>query len=482
MVTVSSSGGAALSGVVDSSLVSTLGTNAVYVYSGVVTPDDIGGSGANPLATALVSRDEGACTWRYAFTTLAPGQYTVAFTNQAASDDAQRDDTISFTGTATVNIAAGGLVRDFAPARVLRVGPGRSYTTLRQVAAAAQSGDVIEIDAGVYTDDIVVWRQNNLTLRGVGAGRAHMRATREIPYIPGNDQQNGMGIWVARGNNTKVENIEFSGAAVPDRNGAGIRAEGPNLSVCNAYFHDNENGILGGSGDVVVDYSEFSLNGGCEPGYGCSHNMYILPGTNRFYLRHSYSHHARIGHNVKSRARENYILYNRIMDESDGTSSYAIDLPNGGLSYLIGNLVQQGPLTENAAMIAYGVEGLSNPSRTLYAVNNTLVNDRGSGTFLLLQSGSTATVMNNMFVGNGTTIRGAATAVTNLSTNTPNFVNRGAYDYRLTISSPGLNAGTAPGSGDGFDLTPLYQYVHNAGREPRARNDAIDIGAYEYVP
>jgi len=34
----------------------------------------------------------------------------------------------------------------------------------------------------------------------------------------------------------------------------------------------------------------------------------------------------------KSRAYENVILYNRIMDEPDGTSSYNIDLPNGSLS------------------------------------------------------------------------------------------------------------------------------------------------------
>jgi len=32
------------------------------------------------------------------------------------------------------------------------------------------------------------------------------------------------------------------------------------------------------------------------------------------------------------------VLYNRIMDEADGNSSYAVDIPNGGRAYLIGNL------------------------------------------------------------------------------------------------------------------------------------------------
>ena len=56
----------------------------------------------------------------------------------------------------------------------------------------------------------------------------------------------GKAIWVIKGNNTRVANIEFSGAKVRDKNGAGIRQEGINLTVMGCYFHDNENGILAG--------------------------------------------------------------------------------------------------------------------------------------------------------------------------------------------------------------------------------------------
>jgi hypothetical protein len=232
---------------------------------------------------------------------------------------------------------------------------------------------------------------------------------------------------------------------------------------------------------MLVEYSEFARNGGCVTGFGCSHNMYI-GNTERFTLRHSYSHHARIGHAVKSRAQENRILYNRIMDEADGTSSYTIDLPNGGLSYIIGNLLQQGPSTDNSTILNYGAEGLSNPNRTLHVVNNTLVNDLGSGAFIDIAAGATATVRNNLFVGNGTTVSGTATQLSNLRTNTPNFVNVGAIDYRPTASTPGIDAGTAPGLAGAFDLTPVYQYVHPTNREPRPTRNAIDIGAYEFVP
>jgi hypothetical protein len=202
----------------------------------------------------------------------------------------------------------------------------------------------------------------------------------------------------------------------------------------------------------------------------------------RFTLRYSYSHHARIGHLVKSRSRENYILYNRIMDEADGTSSYVIDLPNGGLSYVVGNLLQQGPNTDNPTILIYGEEGATNPSQTLYVVNNTFVNDRASGTFVELSGGTTATLQNNLFVGGGSVVSGTATQVTNRTTSTPSFVDRAGFDYRPTAATPGIDAGTAPGLGGAFDLTPVYQYVHPTNRETRPTRNAIDIGAYEFIP
>ena len=452
--------GTGVSGAVDSSLVNRHqeSANLVYAFGGFNTTT------GNPMATAAVVQDTGACTFRYTLAGLPNGSYTIALTSDGGA---------SFKRSVNVTLS-GAAAQDFAPARVLRVGPGRQFTHPNQVTGMA-SGDVIEIDAGVYTDTTRTWSTSNLTLRGIG-GRAHLVAPATI--------SNQKGIWVMQGTNQMVENIEFSGAAVPDKNGAGVRAEGRDLAICGSYFHDNENGILGpdaGGGNMLVEYSEFARNGGCEPGFGCSHNMYI-GNTERFTLRHSYSHHSRIGHTVKSRAQENRILYNRVMDEANGTSSYTIDLPNGGLSYIIGNLLQQGPSTDNSTIFIYGAEGLSNANRTLHVVNNTFVNDLGSGTFVDIAAGATATVRNNLFVGSGTAIRGTATQASNQTTSTPNFVDRAAFDYRPTAATPGIDAGTAPGVAGTFDLTPVYQYVHPTNREARPTRNAIDIGAYEFIP
>ena len=177
-------------------------------------------------------------------------------------------------------------------AAVLHVGAGRKLTRPSAAAQVARDGDIVEIDAGLYEGDAAIWTQHGLTIRGVG-GRAHLRAN--------GAHAESKAIWVIKGSNTTIENVEFSGAAVPHRNGAGIRQEGAGLTVRNCYFHHNENGILTGANpdsDIVVEHSEFAYNG---YGDGYSHNLYI--GTVRsFTLRYSYVHHAVVGHNVKSRA------------------------------------------------------------------------------------------------------------------------------------------------------------------------------------
>ena len=270
-------------------------------------------------------------------------------------------------------LIAGLSIASPASAEILSVGPGKQFIFPSVAAEFAVDGDVVEIDGnGVYQGDVATWKQNNLTIRGVN-GRPHLQAAGK--------SAGHKGIWVIKGNNVTVENIEFSGAKVRDRNGAGIRLEGQHLTIRNCYFHHNENGILTGNNklsDILIENSEFAWNG---YGKGQSHNMYIGR-VRSFTLRYSYIHHARIGHNVKTRALENHILYNRIMDEEDGTASYAIDVPNGGLVYILGNVIQQGPLTDNWAIISYGAEGLKGKEHSLWVVNNTIINERSSGIFV----------------------------------------------------------------------------------------------------
>lgn len=358
------------------------------------------------------------------------------------------------------------------PANVLQVGWGKKYLLPSIAAKFAQDGDIVEIDAGTYEKDAAVWRQNNLTIRGVN-GHAHLKSE--------GAHAEGKAIWVIKGSNVIVENIEFSGAKVPDGNGAGIRIEGAGLTLRNCFFHDNQNGLLGGhkDGEIIIENSEFARNG---KGDGQTHNIYIGK-AKRFVLKYSYSHHARIGHNVKSRAQRNEILYNRIMDEEFGNSSYAIDLPNGGLSFIIGNEIQQGRNTDNSTAVSYGAERLTNPVNALYFINNTVINDRKQGgRFLFAKPGAAPVrIINNLFIGKARIEAQGAEISNNVFGGKDEVVKADQFYYRLAKGSQAINAGTDPGRAQEVSLMPEFEYRHPMSSEPRKKQGGIDVGAHESV-
>jgi len=362
---------------------------------------------------------------------------------------------------------------------VWHVGATQTYTMPSQVSTLMQNGDTVNIDAGVYASDVAHWTANNLVLRGVN-GYASLPS--------GGLVYGGKAIWVIGGNNTTVEYIDFSQAACPDLNGAGIRQEGLNLVVRRCRFHDNQEGILAGTvnpSNILIEYSEFADNGA---GDGYSHNLYINH-IDTFTFRYNYSHGALVGHELKSRANVNYILYNRISDEANGTASRSIDLPNGGTSYLIGNVIEQGPMTENSNMVGYGMEGLTNSSpHELYAVNNTLVNNRVGGSFFQMDP---ATVLfkayNNVIAGTGSFISGTPPSGLDTASNKASadissfrFTDAVHYDYGLTDSSFSvLDQGTNAGTANGYSLSPVWEYLHPADATARCTSGVVDIGAFE---
>ncbi|HOY15382.1 MAG TPA: T9SS type A sorting domain-containing protein [Saprospiraceae bacterium] len=367
-------------------------------------------------------------------------------------------------------------------ATTVTVGTGKMYATPNALylANVLNDGDTILIDPQTFTGNasLAAWSRNNLVIVGVGTQKTKLVANGS--YIL------GKGIWVFIGNNITVENIEFSGATVPDENGAGIRLDGSGMTARRCYFHGNENGILTsnpGTGDILIEYSEFDNNGF---GDGQSHNLYIGR-INKLTFRYNYTHHAKIGHNLKTRAKENYIEYNRIMDEDTGTSSYLIDMSNGGVAVLKGNLLMQGINTDNCNLISFGSEGFpAGYQKVLYVINNTFVNRRSPGcNFLNISTQATSvSAYNNVFAGLGS-IAGSFPASLGgnlVQSNIANvgLANEAGFDYALLSNSPAINIGVSVPAVSGLDFTIDKSYVHPFSYSSRVSNGLIDAGAYEY--
>jgi hypothetical protein len=387
----------------------------------------------------------------------------------------------------------------FGTGKVWQVGPTRTNKTFSSISRQLQDGDVVQIDSGTYVcDESAVWYANNITVMGVGGRPVFDASTCSL--------SGDKGIFNPRGTNMIIANIEFTGAHGASGNGAGIRLDGGGyVYITNSYFHHNQNGVLltpdpgtvnasiaTQGTNIVIDHSEFAYNGACDG--PCTHNMYISSISNSFVLRFSYTHNSHVGHTVKSRSMTNYILYNRITDELEGDSSYNIDIPQGGLTYIIGNLIQQGPNSNgNYTMISYAAETPgqpANPIQKLYISNNTIVNEMASGVALnVTDSGLTeAKMINNLIVGiqAGNVVGGSGSGkvvqTNNLVTDSPGFVDRTNRVYALTASSPAINTAVNPGTGGSISLAPLYEFIYPASAKIRPTVGGLDVGGYEYDP
>jgi hypothetical protein len=392
----------------------------------------------------------------------------------------------------------------------IQVGSSRAIKTPSEAAAIAQTGDIIEIDAEPYVGDVAVWRADNLTIRGVplaaDQGGDGARDSRAKLFAAGRNAE-GKAIWVIKGRNAVVENIEFANAEVPAGNGAGIRAEGPNLKVVNCYFHDNQEGILSSmyvlDSTIEIENSEFARDGGNG---GQSHEIYIN-NLRQLIVWGSYFHSGNIGHLIKSRAQRNLIIANRITDEAGGGASYEIEFPNGGFNVVAGNLIEQSASTQNSTILANALEGATNTEQELYVVNNTFANDLGRGDFIRARAPSIVWAINNIFIGGGNVLIGDGHLRNNLltagvggapSTEQPLFqagkldergtrtavdaglLDRDHYDYRLGPDSPAIGWGVDPGLAERVRLFPTLEYVHPAQTKAVTIDGRIDVGAYQH--
>jgi hypothetical protein len=252
-----------------------------------------------------------------------------------------------------------------AQARVWEVGPGRDLALPSTAALVVKDGDTVVIDAGTY-GDCAIWRANNLLIEGKGAVVLRGRVCDD------------KAIFVTLGDNITVRGLAFVHARSINRNGAGIRGVGANLTVEASRFTDNEDGILTGenpASHIVIKDSLFEGNGVCDP--VCAHGIYVGR-IAALSVLHSRFAGQKQGHHIKSRALSTEVIGDDIADGPDGTASFAVDIPDGGRLVVSDCVIEKGPKSENRmAAISLGEESNANPTAEIRIEHNLYVNDGG---------------------------------------------------------------------------------------------------------
>ncbi|MEO6950555.1 MAG: hypothetical protein ABI321_01980 [Polyangia bacterium] len=373
--------------------------------------------------------------------------------------------------------------------------------------------DVIDVDAGTYTDACQVHASGTaghpIILQGAAGPRPvfdakglDLSGSGSVPRAI--LQFTNASYWV-------VQHLEFENAANGSNNGAAFRvtAGGHDITYRDVSIHDNNDGAQSdGPVSIVIENSEIFHNGA---GDGQSHNLYLIGDFVR--LQGNYIHDSVGGQNVKLRVHTIELFYNLIANEGN----YAIDFEQAANTdaananaVMIGNVVIRNPNAENHGQtIVFGADnGSDTRNGNLYAINNTFIFTQANTGFLHMLSpapGSKAYFYNNVFhtTANGVKLASDATSeglmsgsnnwvTTGITTATaftasvtgadPGFVS--ATDFHLATGAAVIDQGMAApmfadGTGASKDGTPTLEYgaLSTVGRPV---SGLLDLGAYEF--
>jgi hypothetical protein len=360
--------------------------------------------------------------------------------------------------------------------RTIVVGPQEPVRSIQEAARIARDGDSIEIRSGDYRQQAVVWTQARLTIRGVG---------KRPRLIADGAHAEGKALWVVRNANMLIENLEFRGARVANGNGAGIRFEEGHLKVVRCAFFDNEMGILtSNSADAVLEVEDSEF-GEAPRHAGALHHLLYAGMIARLSVKGSRFQQGFRGHLLKSRARESSILYNLLVDGPDGSASYELEFPNGGLAWVIGNVIGQSDTTDNPELLSYGAEGQHWPDNALYLAHNTLLDSLLAGHYLRVWSDrmppeTEVWAVNNLLVGQGVFVPQARGRFEgNLVVDRSQLFDGDGLAFRLPNNSPLRGKATSPGFAREQSLAPSAEFKLPAGTRPLPVGSPLTVGALQ---
>ena len=293
-----------------------------------------------------------------------------------------------------------------ASARTLEVGPDRELKTASAAARVVADGDRVVIDPGEYFD-CAIWQANDITIEAAapkGAGTARPVFTDRACA--------GKAAFVIGGNDVTLRGLVFTRIRVPDGNGAGIRAEGRNLTVEHCEFTNNQAAILTvdqPDGFLIVRDSSFAANGACQ----ADRCVGTLNTGQLARLRVERSRFAdpraslpgekspTAAEQIRTGARSAELVDNRIED-GDGASSGLVAFNSTGSLLMSGNSLEMGPKLEYPHGVIFAGTGWGQ-AESLVLRGNSLVNHSARPGLLLLNWTNASPVLDGNKIAAGDT-------------------------------------------------------------------------------
>jgi hypothetical protein len=328
-----------------------------------------------------------------------------------------------------------------------------------------------------------------------------------------------------------VENLHFRrargsftgryGTSSYNQNAAGVYVEyGDNITVRNCILEDNGNGLFVGhdTNNMVIEGNYIHGNG--NPGSIYEHNTYTAARN----ILYQYNRFGPLcdgcgGNNLKDRSSGTVIRYNwiesgnRQMDLVDCEDDETVALDPAYLTtFVYGNILIEPDGAGNSQILHFGGDSGNEAiyRGTLFFWNNTVISTRTDNTTLIRLStnAQTAVIQNNIIyvtaAGNRLALTNSAGVLNyawnlfkpgfvnshsgltgsvndlggNITAASPGFVDEHAQDFRLTINSPAINAGSLSAAMKAHPF--LYEYVPHQAHKDRQFDGYLDLGALEY--
>ncbi len=366
-----------------------------------------------------------------------------------------------------------------AAPNTLVVSPEGSPFSLVEALGKAQDGDTIELLPGEYVGTPLVIENRRLLIKGVGSR----------PLIKARGLESAKALWLVRGGDVTVENIEFRGARSVEGEGAGLRLEGGKLHLRKVALYNNEYGLFAQANDkaeVLIEDCEFGL---APRVVGGLHHLLNVGRIAKLQVSGSRFQQGFEGQMIKTRARENLITYNFIHDGMRGGASYEIEIAAGGLATVLGNVIGQGADTQNPVMLAYGTDKQGWDQNRLVVAHNTFIHYGWLPAWFVrvisknLPADTEVVAVNNLLVGNGLLWPflggGKVHAEGNRHVSRHLLRDSDTYAFELEPNSIWRGSAIDPGSVDGLDLTPRGEFEWPSGVLPIKKPSQWVPGAYQ---